>query len=137
MPRMKEGTTLTAKQKRFCEEYVANGYKLVDAYMKAFDCSQETACANQWKLMKKDAIKDYIRELQHERFEALHINADKIAAKLADMAFADKDDEIYTPAIQQKALDLLQKQMGLQTQKVEAEVKTVSIKVNLDEDGDD
>lgn len=134
MPRMTEGTTLTAKQKRFCEEYVANGYKLVDAYMKAFDCSQETACANQWKLMKKDAIKDYIREIQHDRFEALGINADKIANELNRIAFEDPES---TKAEKMKAIDLLQKQMGLQTQKVEAEVKTVNIEVNLDEDGND
>lgn len=129
---------LTAKQKLFCEEYVANGYKLQKAYMAAYpDANPATANKEAWKLMKREPINALIRDLQHERFEALHINADKIAAKLADMAFADKDDEIYTPAIQQKALDLLQKQMGLQTQKVEAEVKTVNIEVNLDEDGND
>jgi phage terminase small subunit len=131
MPRMTEGTTLTAKQKRFCEEYVANGYKLVDAYMKAFDCSQETACANQWKLMKKDAIKDYIREIQHDRFEALGINADKIANELNRIAFEDPES---TKAEKMKAIDLLQKQMGLQTQKVEADIKTTTITVGLEDD---
>lgn len=124
---------LTAKQKLFCENYVSNGYKLQKAYMDAFNCSPENANARSWELMKKDSIKEYINELQHDRFEALHITADKIAAKLAEMAFADKDDEKYTPAIAQKALDLLQKQMGLQTQRVEADVKTTIIDINIEE----
>lgn len=128
-----ENMRLTGKQKLFCENYVSNGYKLVQAYMDAFGCSYETANANQWKIMKKPSIKNYIRELQHERYEAMGVTADKIAAKLAEMAFADKDDEKYTPAIAQKALDLLQKQLGLQTQKVEAEVKTTVIDVSLDD----
>jgi len=33
------------------------------------------------------------------------------------MGLADKDDKVYTPSIQLKALDLLQKQLGIQTNK--------------------
>lgn len=124
---------LTAKQKLFCENYVSNGYKLVKAYMDAFGCTYEAANANQWKIMKLDAVKDYIKQLQHERFEALGINADKIAAELNRIAFQDKD---ATNSDKMKALDLLQKQMGLQTQKVEANVKTTVIEVNLEDDGE-
>ena len=40
------------------------------------------------------------------------------------MAFAEKGDEDYTANIKLKALDLLQKQLGLQTQKVEADIST-------------
>lgn len=124
---------LTAKQKLFCEEYVSNGYKLNDAYRAAYpNASYETANAEQWKLMKKEPIKAYIRELQHERFEALHITADKIATKLQEII----DDPESTKAEQMRALELIQKQMGLQTQKVEANVKTTVIEVNLEEDGE-
>lgn len=120
---------LTAKQKLFCENYVSNGYRLVEAYMAAFGCSYEVANANQWKLMKLDSIKNYIREIQHERFEALGITADKIAAELNRIAFLD---DTATKPEKMKALELLQKQMGLQTQKVEAEVKTTVIEVDID-----
>ena len=125
---------LTPKQRLFCEEYVANGYKQIKAYMDAFNASYKNANARSWELMRDERIKKYIEDIQKERFEALHVNADKIATKLAEMAFADKDDEIYTPPIQQKALDMLQRQLGLITNKVEAEVKTTVIDVNLEDE---
>jgi len=121
---------LTAKQKLFCEEYVSNGYHLVDAYMKAFGCSYEVANANQWKLMKKDSIKHYIREIQRDRFEAMGMNADRIAKMLTDIA----TDPEASRTEQMKALELIQKQMGLQTQRVEAEVKTTVIDINIEDE---
>lgn len=61
---------LTAKQKRFCEEYVSNGFKLQKAYLDSHpDASPATANVNSWKLMKSEAIKGYIKELQKERVE--------------------------------------------------------------------
>ena len=124
---------LTAKQKLFCENYVSNGYKLQKAYMDAFGASPEVANANQWKLMKKDAIKNYIREVQHERFEALHITADSIVAQLRDIALSE--DASYMERM--KALELIQKQMGLQTQKVEADIKTTTINIDLEDERTD
>lgn len=131
MPVKKDPNKLTAKQKLFCEEYVANGYKLNDAYLAAFpNASAKTANAEQWKLMKREPIKAYIHELQHDRFEALNMNADRIAKMLTDIA----TDPDATRAEQMKALELIQKQLGLQTQKVEAEVKTTVIEVDIDEE---
>ena len=121
---------LTAKQKLFCENYVSNGYKLVQAYMDAFGASYEVANAEQWKLMKKEPIKAYITELQHERFEALHMNADRIAQQLTQIA----TDPEASRSEQMKALELIQKQMGLQTQKVEADIKTTVINVGIEDD---
>lgn len=120
---------LTAKQKLFCENYVSNGYKLQKAYMDAYpDASPETANVEQWKLMKREPINAYINELQRERFEALHMNANRIAQQLTQIA----TDPEATRSEQMKALELIQKQMGLQTQKVEANVKTTVIEVDVD-----
>lgn len=131
MPVKKDPNKLTAKQKLFCEEYVANGYKLNDAYLAAYpNASTSTANVEQWKLMKKEPIKAYIRELQHDRFEALGMNADRIAKMLTDIA----TDPEASRTEQMKALELIQKQMGLQTQKVEAEVKTTTIQVDLEDE---
>lgn len=127
---------LTAKQKLFCENYVSNGYKLQKAYMDAYpDAAASTANTEAYKLMKKEPVKALIRELQHERFEAMNVNADRIAKELSDMAFAETDNESgLTYSVKQKALELLQKQLGLQTQKVEAEVKTTVINVGIEDD---
>lgn len=121
---------LTAKQKLFCENYVSNGYKLVQAYMDAFGVSYEVANANQWRLMKQDAIKRYIRDLQHDRFEAMGVTADRIAAELTKIA----TDPDATNSERMRAWELIQKQMGLQTQRVEADIKTTTITVGLDDD---
>lgn len=125
---------LTNKNKLFIEEYVANGYKEQGkCYQKIYpDASWTTCLTNSSKVLSTDAAKQYMRDIQHERFERLNINADRIAERLAAMAFAEKDDEIYTASIQQKALDLLQKQLGLQTQKVQADVKN-DVVINIQE----
>lgn len=122
---------LNAKQRAFCEEYVRNGYNATQAYIFAYECNYETANAVSCRLMKKPHVREYIKELQKEAFDAAAISAERIALKLAEIAFAEKDDEYYAANSQLKALDLLQKQLGIQTQKVEADVKT-DIVINIE-----
>ena len=113
---------LTKKEKAFCEEYVANGGNASRAYFAAYDTSLENARRAYCRVFKKPEVKEYIAALQKEAFAAACINAERVALRLSDIAFADKDDKIYNISAQLKALDLLQKQLGLQHQKIEAEV---------------
>ena len=115
---------LTKKEKVFCEEYVTNGCNASRAYQVAYECTIEDARKRYCKTFRKAEIKEYIRELQKEAFEQACITAERVALKLGDIAFAAKDDEFYTVQAQLKALDLLQKQLGLQKQHIEADVKT-------------
>ena len=80
--------------------------------------------------MKKQAIKDYISEIQHERFEAMGMNADRIAKMLTDIA----TDPEASRAEQMKALELIQKQLGLQTQKVDARVEVNNINIDIEDE---
>jgi phage terminase small subunit len=130
MPR-KDGS-LTKKEKAFCEEYVINGGSATAAYLKAYECEYTTANSAGWKMLKRDGIRDYIASLQKEAFEAACISAERVALRLADIAFANKEDEHYTISAQIKALELLQKQLGLQQQKIEADLKT-DIVINIEE----
>jgi phage terminase small subunit len=124
---------LTAKEKAFCEEYIANGCNASRAYFKVYDTkSIENARKEYCKTFRKPEVKEYIAALQKQAFEAASINAERVALKLADIAFADKEDEIYTVAHQIKCLDLLQKQLGLQKQKVEADLHT-DIVINIED----
>lgn len=124
---------LTAKEKAFCEEYVANGCNASQAYFKAYDTSSiENARKAYCKTFRKPEVKEYIAALQKEAFEAACINAERVALKLAEVAFADKDDEVYVVSAQLKALDLLQKQLGVQKQKVEADLHT-DIVINIED----
>ena len=114
---------LTKKEKAFCEEYVRNGCNASRAYFFAYDTSSmENARRGYCKVFRKPEVKQYIAELQKEAVEAACINAERVAIKLADIAFADKNDEIYNVTAQLKALDLIQKQLGLQKQQLEAQV---------------
>lgn len=123
---------LTKKEKAFCEEYVVNGCNSSRAYQKVYGCSIEDARKRYCKTFRKPEVKEYITALQKAAFEEACITAERVALKLADIAFAAKDDEIYGITSQLKALDLLQKQLGLQKQHIEAEVST-DIKITIEE----
>lgn len=124
---------LTKKEKAFCEEYVANGGNASRAYFFAYDTSSiENARKAYCKVFRKPEVKEYIAALQKEAFAAACISAERVALKLADIAFAEKEDEVYGATAQLKALDLLQKQLGLQKQTLEANVST-EINITIDE----
>lgn len=124
---------LTLKEKKFCEEYVANGCNASRAYFAAYDCASiENARKEYCKVFRKAEVKEYIRELQREAFEAACINAERVALKLSEIAFSDKTDKEYNATAQLKALDLLQKQLGLQKQHIEADLHT-DINITIEE----
>lgn len=125
-------TKLTKKEKAFCELYALENENATQAYYKAYGGEYETASKNSWKMLRKPHIREYIDALHKEAFAAACISAEKVAVKLGEIAFAAKDDAYYTAAQQLKALDLLQKQMGLQHQKIEAEVNT-DINITIEE----
>ena len=127
MPR-KDGT-LTKKEKAFCEEYVKRG-SATAAYLAAYDCEYSTANSQGCKMLRKPALRDYIIEIQKAEFAAACITAERVGLKLSEIAFAAKDDKDYNATAQLKALDLLQKQLGLQTQKIDADLHT-DIDINI------
>lgn len=134
---MSSRTNLTNKEKRFCEEYIANNYHAVDAYQIAYSTPKDeadTAKAVAYKVLKRPLVKKYIKELQKDAYERQCISAERVAERLAAIAFADKDDDTYNVKAQLKALDLLQKQLGLQQQKLTADVDSnIAITVDIEE----
>lgn len=128
---------LTEQQIKFCELY-AGGKSQTQAYMEAFEIPEsgrDQASCSASRLMKKPLIKETVMKCQKDVYERMCLNAEKIAIKLADMAFAEKDDEIYNVSVQLKALDMLQKQLGLQKQKIDANVdQTTTINVTIEDE---
>ena len=121
---------LNEKQRKFCELYVSNGYKQGEAYLEAYGLTDmDSARAGACRILKNQKIREYITQLQKEAFEAQCINAERVATKLAEIAFAQKDDQYYTAPNQLKALDLLQKQLGLQNQKIEMSSQDININI--------
>lgn len=114
---------LTPQQTRFVEEYVSNGYKPSAAYLVAYNATVETANKNAYAIMKKPEAQRYMEYLQKDRIKAQGITAERILEELTSIAFAEKGDKDYNVNAKLKAMDLLQKQMGLQKQQIKAEVE--------------
>lgn len=127
-----ERPELTAKQRTFCEEYVKH-YNKMAAYRSAYpDASDATVARNACKMLKTPKIAEYVEKLQKEILRQAALNPTKLLLKLNEIL----DDKEATNSEKMKAVELLQKQMGLQTQKAEVEVKTTVIDINL-EDGEE
>lgn len=122
---------MTEKQRRFCEEYVKS-YNAKRAYIAAFHCSENTGTSETqpYILLKKQDIKDYIQQLQREQVERFGDLAEVIARELAQ-DIVERDEDGKHNAGWQKSVDLLQKQLGLQTNKVDAKVASNDIKINI------
>ena len=124
---------LTKKEKAFCEYYALENESATRAYLKAYEgCCYSTAQARAYKVLRKPLVKEYIEALQKQAFETACISAEKVALKLSEIAFSSKDDKEYNATAQLKALDLLQKQMSLQNQNINANVET-TIKLVIEE----
>ena len=118
---------LNTQQEMFCREFIACKYNGGKAYEKVYATKKnDSARAGAVRLMKMPEIKERISQLEKEIFEANHITPEHIANELSEMAFGED-----TPQnIKLKALDVLQKQTSLQTQKVQADLNN-NIQVNV------
>lgn len=126
---------LTSSQQKFCEEFVCNGYNATKAYLASHNTNNyDTANNAAPKMLKNDKIMEYIKKLQQEQFKKACITPERVAMKLAEIAFSEKGDEYYSSTAQLKALDLLQKQLGLQQQKIDANVNSTIINVEVSDD---
>lgn len=107
---------INTKQQDFIMEYISNGFNGIQAYLSAYPNSTvKTARTNAYKLLGKDEIREEIERQVKMILEAKHITAERVLLEIADIAFALKGDEVYDVKAKLKALELLQKQMGLQT----------------------
>ena len=114
---------LTAKNKLFVEEYVANHYNATQAYITVYGSDYSTANTKACNILKKPEAKEYLKEVQKERTERLNITADRVLEELASIAFAPNGSEDIPVSAKNKALELIQKQIGAQAPtRVEADV---------------
>lgn len=101
--------------------------------MRVYQGNYDTCKVQASKVLKKPEAIEYLKEVQRKAYEEAGITAERIALTLAEMAF--DNGEKYPPTARTKALDLLQKQLGLQTQKLDANVSQEKvIEVSVVED---
>lgn len=123
---------LTAKQMKFCEEYAICGNG-TQSYLIAFETeNRKTARDNASKLLAKPEIQEYVKEVRKEYISRVGDKAEFLAAQLIDeISYRDEDGK-KSPnwAV---AINLLQKQCGLQQTKVDAIVNTPDIHITIGE----
>lgn len=133
-----ENAPLNDANKRFCEEYVANGYNGAKAYLAVKpDADPGVAYRYSWSLLKDKRIKEYIRQLEKDAFEANHINAEHIANELATIAFGTvTDNSRLSYSDKMKALELLGKQISLYVNKLDLGIGEITINITGEENNE-
>ena len=123
---------MTEKQKLFAEHYLANGFNAREAYYSAFGENGNKQPSYPYTLLKNKEISDYIQKRREEIYDSLNIDATRVMQEIADLAFEPRNEKNVASKL--KALELLSKNLSLQTQKIES--KDI-IEVSLVEDDND
>ena len=123
---------MTEKQKLFAENYLANGFNARDAYYSAFGENGNKQPSYPYTLLKNKEISGYIQKRREEIYDSLNIDATRVMQEIADIAFEPRNEKNIASKL--KALELLSKNLSLQTQKIES--KDI-IEVSLVEDDND
>lgn len=125
---------LTQKQKNFCENYIANGFNALKAYNDAFPTKDGKPRKHKpsypYTLLKNPEIKEYIKQRREEIYDSLNIDSMRVAQALAEIGFAEKEDTVYNTVNKIRALEILTKILGMQTQRIESQE---TIEVTLEE----
>ena len=122
---------LTAKERAFCYEYIKT-YNAGQAYMEVYDCKKNTALSDGYKMLKRPAIIEYIKELQQALTER-YVDAASIILNelMEDIVYRDADGKHSQTWL--KSADLAQKQLGLQKLKADIQAEQTVINVNIEE----
>lgn len=123
-------TKLTAKQERFCREYIIDLNATRAAIRAGY--SEKTANRIASENLSKLDIQEKIRQLQQKIEARTEITQDKVLNELANIGFAESSKQIrVTDKI--KALELLGKHLGIFTDKlqVKGDIKTINPYENL------
>ena len=133
MPYVMKGK-LTKRMEDFCQEFVNNNHHQAEAYLKVYKCKPNTASAAACKLMKNPLIIERIEQLEEEAWKRAAITPAKMLRELAKIAFADVDnDNGLTYSVKKDYFNLLQRQMGLDKQTIEAKVEVNNINIDIED----
>lgn len=108
---------LNRRQKEFVEIYLSNGFKAKEAYIQAYSKAPGTDFSYAWELLHKPEIEEYINERRQQYYDSLCIDANRVMTEIADIAFEPKTND--NKKVKLQALDLLSKNLNLQTVKTE------------------
>lgn len=82
---------LTAKEQRFCEEYLQD-YNATRAAIRA-GYSEKTAASNAWKILRRPGVQRRIKQAQQEQRDRLCLSGDRVVLELFDLLEKCKEPE--------------------------------------------
>lgn len=125
---------LTARQERFCEEYLIDLNATQAAIRAGYSARTANRTASEYLL--KPGVKEKIQELQQQRAKRTEITMDRVLAELANIGFSPIIKGEIRASDKIKALELLGRHLGMFTDKlqIEGDIKTVNPFANLSED---
>lgn len=91
---------LTAKQQRFCDEYLID-LNATQAAIRA-GYSEKTAMEQGYQLLQKTSVAEYIAERKQDRVERTEITQDMVLKELANIAFSNAAD--FARVIEKQAM---------------------------------
>jgi len=106
---------LTAKQKRFCEEYIID-LNATQAAIRA-EYSKKTAYSQGQRLLKNLNISQHIQKLQTEQSKRTQITADKVIDDIEDVRKRAKAENSF--GMELKALELQGRHLGMFTDRIQ------------------
>jgi hypothetical protein len=98
--------------------------------MYAFGTNYENANKRNRRVMALPKVQEYVKKLQEEALAQAAITPSRIAMELGEIAFNQENPN----AERMKAIELLQKQFGLNKTTVDANVRTTVIDVNIEDE---
>ena len=124
---------LTPKMKAFCEEFVANGCHQQEAYRTLYgDVPNLRTKANQ--MANNPRCQEYIGFLLDEAWKAAAVTPSRMLKEMAEIAFSPvNNEEGLTYGVKKDFFTLLQRQMGLDKQIIDAKIDT-TIRVDIEDD---
>lgn len=95
-----EKSNLTEKQKMFCL-YYNKSFNATQSYLKAYECSYESALGNGCRMMENDGVRAEIMRLKEIKRQSIMITEDDIIEKYMKIAFADMTDFVEFGEVEQ------------------------------------
>ena len=82
---------LTAKEQRFCEEYLLD-YNATRAAIRA-GYSERSAASNAWKILRRPGVQEFLKRAQQEQRDRLCLSGDRVVLELFDLLEKCKEPE--------------------------------------------
>lgn len=123
------------EKEMFADAYIESGYVATVAFRKVFprvantlrnDIIKYRACA------LRDECAELINQKRKEIYDSLCIDAMRVTSELADIAFAQKEDDTYTTQYKIKALELLGKSVGIFDKKEDKQEQRIHVTITDD-----